>query len=72
MNIHAPQDAREFFSQFNFVGKPLYYDPNPEGEGRIRKFIKVKLKQPMTSRKSYFYSFEHNAIAHGFKDFDLL
>jgi hypothetical protein len=34
--------------------------------------MKVKLKQPMTNRKSYFYSFRYNAIAHSFADFDSL
>lgn len=64
MNIHAPKDAAEFFGQFNFIGKIHEY------EGK--RYIKVKLKQPMTNRKSYFYSFEYNAIAHSFEDFNHL
>lgn len=62
MNIHAPKEAVEFFGQFQFVGK-IYIINN-------EKYIKVKLKQPMTIRKSYFYSFKLNLIGANIKELE--
>lgn len=64
MNIHQPKEASEFFAQFNFIGKVYIHN------GKL--FMKVKLKHKTTNRKSYFYSFERNAIAHSFDDFEIL
>ena len=64
MNIYVSSHMRKDFPQFNFVGKIFIY--------KEKRFMKAKWKEPLTNRKSYFYSFEHNAIAHSFRDFDYL
>jgi len=64
MNAHAPAEAVEFFAWFQFVGKPYFY----KGE----KYLKAKLKSPMTSRRAYFYSFKYNALSLSFDDFKIL